>query len=200
MDVTRNWPTDVKRSRPLYNAVLETVAIDAEGFEELVTLLEVKAHLFIEADNTDYDTYLNALIPQCRVAIEKFTGISLVEKSVTAVIKNELGGQELPYGPVDEVTAFVDQDGETVETANYDLDGVLFKTLRTTGDYYKITYTAGTNELIESGTPDYLTACKLAVLHEIAYRFEHRGDGLIKGICESARVLAQPFRRVPWLA
>ena len=40
---------------------------------------------------------------------------------------------------------------------------------------------------------------KLAILQEAAYRFENRGDALAdKGVCEPARILANPYVRQIW--
>lgn len=159
-----------------------------------VTLAQVKNHLRI--DFTTDDTYLNSIIPQCQDRVEQYTATSLNERTISVVINNSYGNTELPYGPVISVTTTKDFDGNALTDAIY--KGVAFQTVYSPClRYLTITYQAG---YTDDNRPPSLV---LALLQEIAYRYENRGDNLevkvadklTSGLCESAMVLANPFRR-----
>lgn len=157
----------------------------AESITEPVTLAEVKAWLIIDTVNTDDDTLLTALISEVRAAIESKTKLSLVERTiiVTADLTREF---KLPHGPIrsiDEVlfrkgTVNGAADYETLTTEDYTTDGEDFKVICSQRrGRHKITCTTGygADEEIDydNPTPEDL---KKAILMEIAYRYEHRGD------------------------
>lgn len=156
-DITPN------RNRPLYNAVIGTPVVTNEGAEPL-TLEEVKAHLNIDTGFTADDDKITKFMKACRQKIEDTRDISLVSKTVEAVIKNERGGQLLPYGRVSTITGAVDDQGDAIDSNDYE---VLDDSLLTKFDYIKITYTT-TPKVTESLIQD--------LLELIAYHYEHRGD------------------------
>jgi len=168
------------------------------------TLDEFKRHLNLQFDTeggyefNDDDTYLQAVLEAATVAIEKFTGVLLRDSDVTAVIRNEKGGQSLPYGPVTEFTDLVDSDD--VSITDYKLRGLSFKSLVSPCKSemtatYRAGYTAAT-------VPASL---KMAVLHQGAFLYESRGDQQQQyasaevAMSTSAKALANPYRRVVWL-
>jgi Phage gp6-like head-tail connector protein len=192
---------------------------------EPVTLAQVKAQLIISF--TDDDTLLTSLITQARKAIENYCAVSMAYQTIT-LIADLFNEWELPYGPVNGILGVSTRTGTegsgpgTYATAatGWSEDGGNFKTFipaggggfnpgapfvgyfqwgpdaswygQNPGNRYRIIYTAGPY------TPDDL---KLAVLNEIAYRYENRGnvsDKLITGICEAAQVLAFPYKRNLW--
>ncbi len=169
---------------PVLNAVLSTV-FSAEGVE-LVTLTEVKAHLHITY--ADEDTYLTALLKQARASIEKYTGLSLISRTVTAKINNSAGGIQLPYGPVVAITSMADANGLTVEAANYSyLNSYLHFPVY---NAMTVVYTAGYTVM----PPDL----KLAILFEIEYFIRLR-EGEKTDLKEVARELAAPFKTSTWI-
>jgi hypothetical protein len=164
MDFFRNvqdLPTG--KNRPLYNNAYPVV-FSSEGSTEPVDVLKVKRQLQLASDFTDDDTYLQELISRCRRIIEKRRGVSLITRTVTAVIKNELGNIELPYGKVNTITSALDEDGNAIDSTGYTVrDGVL----ETKYDYIKLAYTV---------TPSTDESIIDELLELIAYKYAHRGD------------------------
>jgi len=188
---------------------------------EPVSLAEAKAHLRV--DFSDDDSLLSAMITSCRQAIEDYCHISLVTKTITLTLKaqeqlrsmfaqpyqvrEQFNEFELPYGPiqVDPIVTSINSDGFTVTalTLNTDffLTGVRFKSIKISNNFDNnmLVYTAGYTAI-----PGPL---KLAILNELAYRYEARGDAqniratafTEQGVCVSARILADPYKRLAWI-
>jgi len=177
-----------QRSQPT-NGVLDYTFSGTEA--ELITLTEVKTHLF--ETSTDNDTELTALLTQCRKALESFTSLTLCSgRTVTALLKNEKGNIEIPFAPVLTITTMHDIEGTEITSTDYTIRGLTFKWIEAPcTSYLKLVYTVGYTVI-----PAEL---KLAILNEIAYRFAHKGDeNLGVQICEASRSLAEPFRRYAW--
>lgn len=179
---------------------------------EPVSLAEAKKHLIVTFD--DDDQYITDLISQARQSIESYIHCSIVRKFVTALIRAEnrlrlsFGWQynqepaevELPYGPV-----VGDVDVTDVSTApggvsisgvgSWEIQGFQFKKILVTPGQYLLTYEVG----YQSSIPRDL---KRAILEEIAFRYENRGDSTNKyahqniGICAAAQQLANTYMRV----
>lgn len=171
-----------------YNALIG-VEVVTDVTVEPVTLDEVKRHLNLIFDTddsftfTDDDTYLTELIPECREALEKITGLSFAPKTLKATIQNSVGGAELPYGPVTSEVDYLDEDGEVPEIT---MRGAR---ITTCSDYLVATYDAGYEVLPK--------ALKRALLEEIAWRYNHRGEEV--DISEPARKLAKLYKTITWL-
>lgn len=188
--------------------------------QEPVTLAEAKSHCYITHDEDD--AYLtNTLIPACRKAVENFCHISIIEKTITATLKIEnnirtgfITGYvdmrdednlfEIPYGPVKALSSITMKTSNgclhtLVENEDYQLSGSLYKSMviNSTGTMILVYVTGYKNAI-----PYDL---KLAILNEIAFRYELRGDKTNRyaqqnvGMCESATYLAEKYRRVAWL-
>ena len=166
MDALTNWPDTVRKDKPLYNNVL-SVALSPEDMTEPVTLAEVKRKLRIMESTTEFDDELNDLITQCRQMFEEVLGISLIQRSVYAVLQNQLGNIELPYGPINTVTNAQDKNGNSIDAANYEVLGQGFQYLETKYDWIGLTYTTNA---------DTREGLKEALLREICFRYNHRGD------------------------
>lgn len=190
-----------------YNDVIE-VQVTTDVTTEPVTLEEVKGHLNLQFDTAgsyvfdDDDTKLTDLIPVCRDIIEQYTGLSLGEKTIVAIIRNECGDIEIPRGPVNSITSIKDADGNTLTVdTEYTLRGNQFKWIESpTSCYLEVTYTAGYSD---TTIPK---ALKRAILEEIAFRYVNAGDqqqefanGKVS-ICESSLNLAAPFKRIAWVS
>jgi hypothetical protein len=179
----------------------QVISVDRYEYSptEPVTLAQAKNQLTI--DFTDDDTKITSLITQCRRAIENFCHISIVRQQITAYLFFD-SENELPYGPVTDIIEVSVSSGATgsgpvaYETAtdSWNFDGGGFKTFQTfTGLRYRLIYWAGYMTVPED--------LKLAILTEIAYRYENRGDTFeqkTQGICEAARILALPYKRYLW--
>jgi len=151
-----------------YNAILDTKLTDTGS--EPCTLAEAKEWCKIELNITEENTLITELIKTARLQCEGYTNVSFVEKTVIAILNNSLGSIELPYGPVKTFTSLINEDGKTLTvTTEYVLQGELFKTIKTPCDsYLKATYVAGYTTLP--------TNFKTAVLQQVAYLYENRGD------------------------
>lgn len=184
-----------------YNDVIE-VQVVTEPTTEPVTLTEAKRHLNLLFDTSgsyefdDDDTYLTDLITQCRERVEQQIGVSLAEKTLKAILRNDCGGIEIPFGPVNTITDLKDEDAVEITSDNYKLRGNLFKWIESPCDcYIEVNYEAGYSE---TTIPK---ALKRAILEEIAFRYNHRGDetnqfaGENIGICKASMELAAPYTR-----
>ena len=175
-----------------YNAVVDTTITESAPTEP-VTRTEAKTHM--KVDFTDDDTYIDALITQCRGLMEQATGRSLVLKTVVAIVRNELGGIELPYGPVRAISAVVDEEGETLTVDDtYEVQGLMWTTVTSpTSDFTQFTYTVGHT------AGNMPVGLKQALLELIAYKYVHRGDENETDLLKKLNELAAPFKRQTWL-
>lgn len=168
------------------NRLLSLDIVEDEDVTEPVTLEQVKSHLAVTA--SDDDVYLTLLIKAARGAIEKYTGLSLVEKTVTVTLDNYEGDYSLPYGPVIGTPVVLDGDGDEVDST---FSGTLHPNLATPKS-------AGLSVSYVAGYDVVPADLKLAILHEIAYQFQHRGDEIDREqMSPIAKGLAKPHRRVP---
>lgn len=169
-----------------YNAVIEAKQAEA-AVTEPVTLAEAKQWCKIELDITEENTLLTQLITAARKQLEGYLCISLVDKTVTAILRNELGSIELPYGPVKDITIVKDANGNAVDTGNYEITGEEFKKLKSPCDnFITVVYETGYDLM-----PDYF---KTAILNQILYLYENRGDAI--NISPMASMLLKPHRRI----
>ena len=163
---------------------------------DLLTLSEVKAHLYIT--HTDDDTYLTSLITRARKQIQNYCTIAIGSQE-WVWIADLVGSVEMqiPYQPVISVdTASVKTAYNTYELVtagtDYDVDGELEKSF--TPFYngrFKVEYTTGYTEC-----PDDL---KQGWLAQIAYLYENRGDESKQGLSEVAKDLIAPYRDYSWV-
>ncbi len=185
-----------------YNDIIE-VQVTAGPETEPLTLDEVKRHLNLLFDTAgsydfdDDDTYLNALIGECRQAMEEILGIGLALKSYRAILRNECGGIEIPYGPISTIGDIKDIDGTLlVDGETYQLRGLEFKWIESpVSCYIDIEYSAGYS------TVNIPKGLKRALLEEIAFRYNNRGDQTNKfagenvGLSQGAMELASRYSR-----
>lgn len=173
--------------RLTYNSVLGVSFSDEVG-DEPVSLDEVKDWIIQTSDDTDQ--FLIALIKMCRSAMERYTGLGLISRKVTAILNNGRGNIELPYGPLTTFTSLTEKEGEVVAAENYHLYGGSFRVLEDpTSEYITAVYTAGY-------TPVTIPAdLKMDLLRMVAFMFSHRGDDPTK----VAAMYGATHRRLTWL-
>lgn len=171
-----------------YNAILDVVR---SGFgSEVITLAEVKANIGV--DFTDFDGLITDLIAAVREQTESYCGVSIVEQVVTVRMMNGLGNQYLPYGPVvGDVTSIEDTNEVAIEDAVF--RGANFPRLVTSFcEEVTLVYNTGYG----SDVPKDL---KLAMIQEVCYQFEHRGDeDGIPSISGQYKAKANKYRRNKW--
>jgi hypothetical protein len=157
----------------------------SENSTEPVTLAEAKNWIKVDAGITDDDALITELIKVARQQCEGFLGISLIERTVTAVINNSAGGAELPYGPVVSFTSLKDVDDNALTEV---LQGLDFKTLKTPlDDYMTAVYTTG----YPDGVP---LNFKTAIKEQVAWLYDGRGED--KELSATVLQNLKPYRRV----
>ena len=152
------------------------INITQDNPTEPLTLQEVKDHLKITY--SDDDSYITALITQVRDYAERICSISIIERMLILTADWNCEWQ-LPYGPNAVVTEVKFRTGTTSSgVADYQflidddwtVDGITWTRFNSTvKGRNMITYCVGWGVLIPEGL-------KLALLNEISFRYEHRGD------------------------
>jgi uncharacterized phiE125 gp8 family phage protein len=188
-----------------YNDVIETqVVTDVASFnDEPGTLDEIKRHLNLQFDTsgsydfTDDDTKLQEIAKSAREIIEQYIGVSMASKTYKAILRNECGNIEIPFGPITAITSIKYVDGVTLTSGTtYTVRGNQFKWIESPlSCYLEVNYTAGYTKLtIPAGL-------KRALLEQIAFDYANAGDQQQQyatanvTICESALAKAAPYSR-----
>jgi len=161
-----------------------------EGAVLDLTLQETKDWLIV-THNED-DTVIQRIIDAAVMTLESYCKRPFTPTEVTVYMdfcKNPLYFPRLPAISVTDVSIKVDRGYTGYESLPLD-DYEVFADeliLETTGIVY-LRYTAG------YGPGELPEAIKLALLHEIAYRYENRGDkNLDLGISEAAETYLRPY-------
>jgi uncharacterized phiE125 gp8 family phage protein len=162
-----------------------------------VALADVKAYAKIDTGTVD-DMILGYLITTARQQCEDFTGISIIPRTITAVLNNSCGGIFLPYCPFKSLTSITDQDGNILTTDDYQVSGTAFPQLIfPKWDRLTLIYDTGYANLPQE--------IKTAILQQTFYLYENRGEsavisrsGIVAELTLSpqAKATLQRFRRV----
>jgi hypothetical protein len=166
-----------------------TMTFIAGGSEVLVTepVMLTQAKAWLKVTFTDEDDLITALITAARQVCESYTAKSFVERTVTAVLRNDLGNVKLPYGPVGNVTGAADVDGNSI--TDFVVTGVFDKRLCSPiSSYVQISYTAGYSVLPQQ----FQTALQM----QLSWMYLHRGDEELTNIAPDAKAILSPFRAV----
>lgn len=142
-------------------------------------MAEAKAYARIDtsADDSVIDFMINAAV----LVLEEYSNIGFVNRQVVCDALNPLGDLDLPLAPVTAISSVKDVDDNTINyIAN---DGVIVTKIL----HLKATYTAGHTTL-----PPTL---KLALMMQVAWMYENRGDVQITGISPQAKAILKPIRR-----
>ena len=180
LNVRTNSVTIVDGAGLAYNAVLGATFSDENPIQP-VTLTEAKD--WCRIDVTDDDALITRLIKGARKVCETYVNLSFITRTVTATIHNGLGNFTLPYGPViGDITSFADADAGVMTDYN----------LRTPyGSDIVVVYNAG---YADGDLPEDL---RTALLCQIAWMYENRGDAKIAGALSVETVLLlKPLRSV----
>jgi len=154
---------------------------------EPVTLAQAKAWLRVTHD--DEDDIISALITAARQRCEGLINKSFVERTVTAIVRNDLGNIKLPYGPVNTVSSVSDSEGGEYGSGDYNITGISDKRLGyPMASYVKVVYTAGYVALPEQ----FKTAIKM----QLSWMYTHRGDDEGTVIAPDAKAILNPYRSV----
>ncbi len=163
------------------------VKIVTDLVTEPVTVAEARDYLRITT--TSEDTLIEELITDARERLEKFTNLSFGEKTLMCRWDSLSDWAEIPYQPNADISACVNDDGDTL---TYEVKGLEYKYLycnNSTG--VTITYTAGFTTLPK--------ALKVAILKEVATSYENRENFYIEGtfneLSNDAKRMAQSYSR-----
>lgn len=167
------------------------ISFEEESDTEPVTVAEVKNWLKI--DVTDDDTLIESLITAARQQCENYLSVSLIERTVSARLLNELGDFDLPYRPIvldEEGNSFLsitNDDDEPEAIENYTLR---FNRLSTENNcIVNVSYLAG----YPDGLPKVF---KTAILNQVAWLYENRGSELPQEIGNTTILILKPYRKV----
>ena len=170
-----------------YSYVIDKTVEDVGTPTEPVTLQQAKDYCRISGSSED--TLVTALIVSARQAIERATGLCIVEKDVAITFCNENGDFDFTIGPYKSDFVLKDEQDNTIAAADYRLIGYQFPTLR--GPAYpilKATYVAGYTTVPE----DLLTAIKA----QVNYNYENRGANIdALGFAPLVSVICQRWTR-----
>lgn len=115
------------------------------------------------------DTLIAVIIKAARENFEEACGLSLIPKTIQAMITNLCGGQEIKYGPVNSITELLDENGDAITSDNYTTSGVQWLRLMTPKyKDMKIKYSAGYTAVPAPLKIDLLRLC--------LYMYMNRGD------------------------
>ncbi|MFB6456487.1 head-tail connector protein [Chitinophaga sp. Hz27] len=159
------------------NKLIDYAFENAADIVEPVTLAEAKSYMRIDDDVTADDNLILNLITAAREDTEKYTGCSIIERTVKAILEIH-SRHELPYGPV--------KDKPTVPGAV--VTGFDFPWLEGYG-VFTVSYPVGYGDKLPA-------ELKMAILAKIASMYENRGDEDRKHDSEIYYELASKYRRV----
>ena len=175
-----------------YNYLIDYTLANVGTPTEPVTLAEAKNYCRVTT-NAD-DSLITDLITEAREAIEKATGLCLVQKNVTIWFNNPASNFNLPYGPMDKTTFRLYDDINNIEVlaANYRLIGEQYPSLNyPIWNQMRATYTSGMVSV-----PKEL---KTAILDQIDFDYENRGADIERydqtGVCQKAWRACQRYTR-----
>lgn len=180
-----------------FNGVLDLDNGDDGTLTEPVTLTEAKAWCRISV--TDDDSLITALITTARQMCEQYTGIYFIQRAITVVLNNPLGGVFLPFGPVSlPVTSIKDENGTAISSSEYQISGTIFPQLVLPKlERITVQYDAGYTTLPQQ--------FKNGILAQIAFLYENRGEEELRsrtgtvvelGLSSVAKTILKPLRRV----
>ena len=158
--------------------------------EEPVSRELAKQYCRAQTGNAE-DELFDLFIASARLAAERFTGLSLVNKAAEVMMLVPQAGFEIPFGPVTSSVTFVDQDSDTssLEVIGFDFPKTKFGYNLVTTATYTCGYTS-------TNIPKEL---KNAILFQVNFLYENRGDNNDTGtLCKAAANLARKYSRTPF--
>lgn len=188
-----------------YNAVIDIkdVSSGSDEIVEPITVQEVKDYLRLEGfTDTDEstseslsdfdfdDTLIEEAITAVREMVELKCSLSLIPKTLSTVLTNQVGLIEIPRGPVNSVTSITSEDGDAYDADNIKTVGGDFKLLRCPND-------CNMTVVYEAGYTTVPKGIKFDLLRAAAYYYMNRGAEVVNPFVLS---LAKKYSRNVWLA
>lgn len=156
--------------------------------EEPVSLALAKQYCRILTGDAE-DELINLFISSARLAIEKYTGLSLVAKVAQTMILAPQQGFEIPFGPITSSITWVDQGqtGSSMQTIGFDFPKTETPYSIVTTATYNCGYTTSTIPV----------ELKNAILYQVNFLYENRGDNNDQAtLCKAAANLARKYSRI----
>lgn len=178
------------------------VVTEASDLIEPVLLPEMKVYLRVSPDETFNDTLITQLIKTARQQLEGFLNIALVPKTVAARLQNDAGYMQLPFSaPNITITSVVDDNGNTVSSNSYKLKGSLFSAYGSTATpannfYSPCNFIAVVTYDVSYGDAGIPTHFKTAIMQQVAWLYERRGDEMDKALSPLVKISLAPYRLV----
>ena len=171
------------------------IQIKTDIANEPVSLAEML--LYLNVDNSYWNTLVDTLITSSRVSLERYTGSTFGTKTLVATFQKVADNIDIPYGPVQSITNVksIDESGTKttlVAGTDYLITGNNFKNIRFFGidTPIEIEYVAGYTSL-----PSDL---KVAIMKQVAMDYQFResvAEGSFSELSNSAKKLANSYRR-----
>lgn len=172
---------------------------------EPVTVAEAKSYMRLEGlqdvdeslstEFAEDDDLIERLIVSARKKLEKLYSISLVPKTLRAVLTNGAGDIEIPQGPVVSITSLTDKSGTAI--TDYTLSG--YPELEEDYNDFLQLECPRYEKLIlvyEAGYQDVPEGLKDEILRMVCYWYENRADKELKGFVYQT----SEYNRNSWLA
>ena len=169
-----------------YNYVIDETITEVSYPTEPVTVEQAKTYARVDVTSAAQDVLFGLWITAARQAIEQMTGLSLISKSIVAIISNWQGGMELPYGPVTGTISWLDFNGNVPTVIT---EGNQFPRIPIPCGYLKATYTAGYTDNVP-------TELKIAILNQVTSWYENRGDEATANMPASVVTICQKYSRI----
>ena len=173
---------------------------------EPVSVAEVKSYMRLEgfqdvdeSDSTQFDDdddLIETLIVTARKRLEKLYRISLVPKTLRAVITNLAGDIEIPDGPVNTITEIRDRYGNLITT--YTITG--YTDDETTYEDFISLECPNYEKMVvkyEAGYEDVPDPLKVEIMRYVTWLYTYRGD---QEKIEQYQFGAGEYNRNSWLA
>lgn len=186
------------------NNIISIQDVTVGAITEPITVQDVKDYLRIEGFTAvggtevafnDDDIIIGIIITAAREQFEKYSGITLTaNRSKKVVLNNFYGALELPFGPVKEVTALINSNGDDL-LSSVETVGTMWVCLTSpTGDNLTVTYTCGYGT---TGLESLPASIKLDLLRACAYFYTNRGDAA--DVNNFISQLGKKYSRDVWL-
>lgn len=170
----------------MINSEFQVEVID-DLVSEPVTLQEAKDYMRISSDAED--DLIEELITSARERMEKYTGLSLGEKTLRTYWFYFHVPTEIPYGPVTDIISVVDDNDVELE---YTARGLQYKVL----EAYS---TQGVLIEYQAGFAVVPKGLKLAILKQVSTDYENRENYVVGEMAyelsSDAKRQAQPYCR-----
>ena len=168
----------------MYNQIIDITNVEVGYVNGPITLAQAKAFCRAENTSASQDALFSIWIIGARTKVEQYCGLSLIPRNIVAVLQAPQGMMELPMGPVTSVPTFVDSQDVAQSIT---LIGLGYPSIKHAVGYTKASYTAGFDEC-----PELL---KQAILMQVCYYWENRGDEQMQGWASGVVSICQKFKR-----